>query len=238
MNRPGAADEGPRVRASLERVDATTAPTGSSPRRSAPALEDAALVGLVREGDGRALEDLYVRYGRPCFSLARRILGDQQLAEDVVQEVFLSLWKDASRYDPSRGGFATWLLSMTHHKAVDVVRREENQRKRRAAADAQDATAEPLPAPDEEAWTTLRRERVLASLAVLPPAQRNALRLAYFGGYTQREIAGLTDTPLGTVKTRMLAGMRKMRDSLDGAVNDDGIDASGGSPGSGRGGDR
>jgi RNA polymerase sigma factor (sigma-70 family) len=183
-------------------------------------LEDAALVGLVREGDPAALESLYLRYGRPCYSLARRILGDEQLAQDVVQEVFLALWRDASRYDVARGAFGTWLLSMTHHKAVDVVRREENLRKRRDAAGALEASAPPGPEPDDLAWTSLRRDRVRAALARLPHPQREALGLAYFGGYTQREIAGLTNTPLGTVKTRMLAGMRKMRDGLESALDE------------------
>lgn len=188
---------------------------------SRQALEDSALIGLVREGDGPALEALYARYGRACYSLARRILTDEVLAQDVVQEVFLALWKDPGRFDVGRGAFATWLLSMTHHKAVDAVRREENLRKRRAAADAVAAVAEPQRGPEELAWATLREERVRAALAVLPVAQREALGLAYYGGFTQREIAGLTDTPLGTVKTRMLAGMRKLRDALE-AVLDEG----------------
>lgn len=217
LNRPGPADEQPDMSSLL------AAPPGAA---LAPgpgdALEDAALVGLVRDGDGTALEALYRRYGRPCFALARRILADTVLAEDVVQEVFLTLWRDAARFDPGRGGFASWLLSMTHHKAVDVVRREENLRKRRAAADAAEAAEPPRPGPDDLAWATLRRDQVRAALAVLPAAQREALGLAYYGGYTQREIAGLTQAPLGTVKTRMLAGMRKLREALDGAVDEQG----------------
>ena len=98
-------------------------------------LDDRALVARVTEGDGAALEALYGRYGRACFGLARRILADEQFAQDVVQEVFLTVWRDASRFDASRGGFSTWLLSMTHHKAVDAVRREENLRKRRTTAE-------------------------------------------------------------------------------------------------------
>lgn len=212
MNQEGVGDEGSDVRAPVVLPRA---------RSAAPApIEDAALVGLVREGDAAALEALYDRYGKPCYGLARRILGDEQLAQDVVQEVFLALWRDASRYDASRGAFATWLLSMTHHKAVDVVRREENLRRRRAAADAVEATAPPAPEPDDLAWTSLRRDRVRAALGRLPHPQREALGLAYFGGYTQREIAGLTDTPLGTVKTRMLAGMRKMRVLLESALDE------------------
>lgn len=182
-------------------------------------LDDRALVARVTEGDGGALEALYGRYGRACYGLARRILADEQLAQDAVQEVFLTVWRDASRFDASRGGFSTWLLSMTHHKAVDSVRREENLRKRRTTADALEYRESEAPRVDDAVWSLLRRERVRDVLATLPDPQREALTLAYFGGYTQREIAGLTDTPLGTVKTRMLAGMRRMKDSLDGLSN-------------------
>ncbi len=179
-------------------------------------MDDAALVRLLCDGDGRALEALYGRYGRPCTSLARRLLGDDGLAQDVVQEVFLALWRAPSRFDADRGGFASWLLAMTHHKAVDSVRREENLRKRRTTADVLDLRESELPGVEEQVWSTVRRQRVRAALQTLPPVQREALALAYFGGYTQREIAGLTATPLGTVKTRMLAGMRRLRGSLDG----------------------
>ncbi len=169
--------------------------------------------------DAAALEALYGRYGRACYALARRILTDEQLAQDVVQEVFLAVWRDASRFDASRGGFSTWLLSMTHHKAVDSVRREENLRKRRTSADVLETTESEAPKVDEAVWSLVRRERVREALKGLPDPQREALALAYFGGYTQREIAGLTATPLGTVKTRMLAGMRRMKESLEGLSN-------------------
>ena len=178
--------------------------------------DDRALVARVTEGDGGALETLYARYGRACFGLARRILVDEQLAQDAVQEVFLTVWRDASRFDASRGAFSTWLLSMTHHKAVDSVRREENLRKRRTTDEALEVTESDAPRVDDAVWSLLRRERVREVLKTLPEPQREALTLAYFGGYTQREIAGLTSTPLGTVKTRMLAGMRRMKQSLDG----------------------
>jgi RNA polymerase sigma-70 factor (ECF subfamily) len=170
----------------------------------------------VTEGDGGALEALYGRYGRACYGLARRILTDEQLAQDVVQEVFLTVWRDAHRFDPSRGGFSSWLLSMTHHKAVDAVRREENHRKRRTAAEVLEEHPVDGPQVDDEVWSTLRRERVRAAMHTLPEPQKEALVLAYFGGYTQREIAGITNTALGTVKTRMLAGMRRLKDGLDG----------------------
>jgi RNA polymerase sigma-70 factor (ECF subfamily) len=178
-------------------------------------MDDRALVARVTEQDAGALEALYRRYGRPCYGLARRILTDDQFAQDVVQEVFLTVWRDAGRFDPARGAFSSWLLSMTHHKAVDAVRREENLRKRRTTADVLDDAVSDAPPVDDEVWSLLRRSRVRDALQLLPDPQREALTLAYFGGYTQREIAGLTDTPLGTVKTRMLAGMRRLRELLD-----------------------
>ena len=202
------------------------ASTGSEPPpdRAVPAQsyddhDDRTLVSLVCGSDAGALEALYTRYGRACYGLARRILTDEQLAQDVVQEVFLAVWRDASRFDASRGGFSTWLLSMTHHKAVDSVRREENLRKRRTSSDELDARESEAPKVDDAVWSLVRRERVREALKGLPDPQREALALAYFGGYTQREIAGITATPLGTVKTRMLAGMRRMKESLDGLSN-------------------
>ena len=206
----------PRSRGADARVS-TAPPLGTGARYDG--LADRALVARVTEGDGGALEALYARYGRACFGLARRILGDEQFAQDVVQEVFLAVWRDASRFDASRGGFSTWLLSMTHHKAVDSVRREETLRKRRTTSEALETRETDAPRVEDQVWSLLRRERVREVLQTLPVVQREALTLAYFGGYTQREIAGLTSTPLGTVKTRMLAGMRRMKDSLDGLSN-------------------
>ena len=206
----------------LPRGRAADPGAGSTPDAGTPSydgLDDRALVARVTEGDGGALEALYARYGRACYGLARRILVDEQLAQDAVQEVFLAVWRDASRFDASRGGFSTWLLSMTHHKAVDSVRREENLRKRRTTDDVLETRESESPQVEDAVWSLLRRERVREVLQTLPDAQREALTLAYFGGYTQREIAGLTDTPLGTVKTRMLAGMRRMKESLDGLSN-------------------
>ena len=201
----------PRSRPAASRA----VPTGPEPGRGLEGLDDRALVGRVSEGDGGALEALYSRYGRACYGLARRILVDEQLAQDVVQEVFLTLWRDASRFDAGRGGFSTWLLSMTHHKAVDAVRREETLRKRRTTAEVLETRESDAPQVDDEVWSRLRGERVRTALDTLPAPQREALVLAYFGGYTQREIAGITATPLGTVKTRMLTGMRKLRGALD-----------------------
>ncbi|HVU73228.1 MAG TPA: sigma-70 family RNA polymerase sigma factor [Mycobacteriales bacterium] len=186
---------------------------------------DADLMRRVAEGDGAALELLWDRYARPCAALARRLLIDEGLAQDVVQEVFLTLWRQPARYDSERGGFASWLLAMTHHKAVDVVRREEHRRSRRVSDEVLDGQEDMSTRVDEAVWTAVRRERVRHALAGLPPVQKEALGLAYYGGYTQREIAEMTGTPLGTVKTRMLAGMRRLRDVLDGYDAEGGLAA-------------
>ena len=177
-------------------------------------LRDGELVELVAQKDAGALEALYERYGRPAYSLARRILTEETLAQDVVQEVFLSLWRDARRFDAGRGTVATYLLSMTHHRAVDVVRREENLRRWRTSEEGLELEADPKVRVEDEVLTSERRAEVRAALGELPAAQREALLLAYFGGYTQREVAALVGVPLGTVKTRMAAGMRKMKAAL------------------------
>jgi RNA polymerase sigma factor (sigma-70 family) len=180
-------------------------------------LRDGQLVELVAQKDAGALEALYDRYGRAAYSLARRILTEETLAQDVVQEVFLSLWRDARRFDAGRGTVATYLLSMTHHRAVDVVRREENLRRWRTSDEGLELEPDPKARVEDEVEASERRAEVRAALAELPAAQREALLLAYFGGYTQREVAALMGVPLGTVKTRMAAGMRKMKEALQDA---------------------
>ena len=180
-------------------------------------LRDGQLVELVAQQDAGALEALYDRYGRAAYSLARRILTEETLAQDVVQEVFLSLWRDARRFDAGRGTVATYLLSMTHHRAVDVVRREENLRRWRTSDERLELAPDPQARVEDEVEASERRAEVRAALKDLPDPQRQALLLAYFGGYTQREVAALVGVPLGTVKTRMAAGMRKMKEALSDA---------------------
>ncbi|HET6816466.1 MAG TPA: sigma-70 family RNA polymerase sigma factor [Mycobacteriales bacterium] len=187
---------------------------------SPAALEDAVLLQRVGTGDESAIETLYERYGGACYRLARRIIDDAQLAEDVVQQVFLALWQGTG-YDPRRGAVSTWLLSMTHHKAVDSVRREGNRRRRIASDQALLEKAAAGPGPDDEAWARWRAERTREALRTLPAEQREVLLLAYYGGYTQREIADMTGLPLGTVKSRTLGAMRRMRDRLAGIEGDD-----------------
>ena len=180
-------------------------------------LRDGQLVELVAQQDAGALEALYDRYGRAAYSLARRILTEETLAQEVVQEVFLSLWRDARRFDAGRGTVATYLLSMTHHRAVDVVRREENLRRWRTSDEGLELAPDPKARVEDEVEASERRAEVRAALKDLPDPQRQALLLAYFGGYTQREVAALVGVPLGTVKTRMAAGMRKMKAALSDA---------------------
>ena len=192
----------------------------SAPRRADDAAGDADVMRRIRAGDRGAIDDLYERFRRPAFALARRILADESLAEDVLQEVFLSVWRDPAAYDGARGSFSSWLLAVVHHKAVDAVRREESQRRRQALAEEDLALEEPVAARDveEEAWTRVVAERVRSALGSLSHPQREALTLAYYGGYTQREVAALTGAPLGTVKTRMLVGMRRLKAELGDAT--------------------
>jgi RNA polymerase sigma-70 factor (ECF subfamily) len=191
--------------------------TVTSPaRRPEDVAGDAEVMRRIRAGDRSAVDDLYERFRRPAFSLARRILGDDVLAEDVLQEVFLSVWRDPSAFDRGRGSVASWLLAVVHHKAVDAVRREESQRRRQTLAEEDLALTAPVATRDveDEAWSRVVAQRVRTALGALSSSQREALTLAYYGGYTQREVAALTGTPLGTVKTRMLAGMRRLREEL------------------------
>jgi RNA polymerase sigma-70 factor (ECF subfamily) len=187
----------------------------------APAVEDATLLRRVERGDEAALEAVYQRYGGACFRLARRILDEPHLAEDVVQQVFLALWQ-GSGYDPARGAVSTWLLSVTHHKAVDMLRRESGRRKRLAGDQELIERQVAGPGPAELAWATLRAERTREALRVLSAEHREVLLLAYYGGYTQREIADMTGLPLGTVKSRTLHAMKRMRAQLSGDIGTDG----------------
>jgi RNA polymerase sigma factor (sigma-70 family) len=191
-------------------------------RRPEDAEGDADLLRRIRAGDQTAVDGLYERFRRPAFALARRILADDVLAEDVLQEVFLSIWRDPSAFERGRGTVASWLLAMVHHKAVDSVRREESQRRRRALAEEERILDEPVATRDvdDDVWTRMVSERVRTALGGLSAPQREALTLAYYGGYTPREVAALTGTPLGTVKTRMLSGMRRLKQELGGAVAD------------------
>jgi RNA polymerase sigma factor (sigma-70 family) len=162
---------------------------------------------------GVSLAELCDQYAARAWSLAHRIVGDDRLAEDVVQEALLAYWRNPAAYDGTRGTFASWFLALVHHKAVDAVRREESHR-RRADAAAELAGPETVPDVAETVADRITDLRVRAALEELPAVQREALVLAYWGGFTQREIAERTGAPLGTVKTRMFAGMRRLHEVL------------------------
>ena len=176
-------------------------------------VTDATLLEQISQGRADALERLYDRFGRPAYSLARRICVDEALAEDVVQETFLAIWRDPGRFDPARGAVASWLLTLVHHRAVDGVRREATRRRRTVtpSADGQEWNVPPGPGADQAALEAVAAEKVREALGELPDEQREALALAYFQGYTQREVASLTGVPLGTVKSRMFTGVRRLR---------------------------
>jgi RNA polymerase sigma factor (sigma-70 family) len=179
-------------------------------KRELAHLSDEALVLLAARSEQHALAELYDRYGRTAYGLALRILRDEALAEDAVQEGFLAVWRTAPRFVPERGKASTWILTLVHRRAVDVVRREQRRR-----ADVLDEAAGPVGASvEEEAWLRLQRERVQDALRLLPDQQREALELAYYGGFTQSELAERLGQPLGTIKSRMFAGLARLRELL------------------------
>ena len=177
-------------------------------------LSDEALVALVARRDEAALAALYDRFGRVAYGLALRVLRDAALAEDAVQEAFMTVWRNADRYMPERGKASSWILTFAHRRAVDLVRREQ-RRRADPLDDASGSREAQAPATDEEAWLRLRRERVQQALRALPDQQREAIELAYFGGFTQSELAERLGQPLGTIKSRMFAGLARLRELLD-----------------------
>jgi RNA polymerase sigma-70 factor, ECF subfamily len=167
-------------------------------------------------GDRAAFDELYKRYAAPAYGLAYRLTGQQILAQDVVHDAFMALWRAPEAYDPARGAFRTFFLSLVHHRAVDTVRREERLRKRQERASNLEPSHDEDVAEDvvDEAFLGDRRREVRAALQTLPPEQKQVLELAYFQGMTQVQIAAKVGIPIGTVKTRTLAAMKKLRRAL------------------------
>ena len=192
-------------------------PRGRDNRAVAPDrvhLSDEALVALVARADETALAELYDRYGRVAYGLARRILRDPELAEDAVQDAFLAVWRSAPTFIPERAKASTWILTILHRRSIDLVRREERRR-----TDPLEEAAEPAgDATDEAAWLRLQSARVREALRKLPDQQREALELAYFVGFTQSELAERLGEPLGTIKSRMFNGLARLRELLEEAV--------------------
>jgi len=183
-------------------------------RRDHAHLSDEALVALVARSDETALAELYDRVGGIAYGLAFRVLRDESLAEDAVQDAFLGLWRSAGSFVPERAKASTWLLTLVHRRAVDLVRREQRRR-----SDTLEDAPEPMTdSAEDDAWLRLERERVQGALAQLPDQQREAIELAYYGGFTQSELADRLGQPLGTIKSRMFSGLARLRELLDDEV--------------------
>ena len=174
-------------------------------------LSDEALVALAARSEQTALAELYDRYGRPAYGLALRVLRDETLAEDAVQEAFMTVWKTAPRFVPEKGKASTWILTLVHRRSVDLVRREDRRRGAPLESAAEPAAPETV---EDEATLGFERRVVQEALAQLTPEQREALELGYYGGLTQSELAERLGLPLGTIKSRMFAGLSRLRELL------------------------
>jgi RNA polymerase sigma-70 factor (ECF subfamily) len=182
------------------------------------ALADEDVMALVQTGDPRAFEQLYDRHGGAAFSLAYRMVPNRVTAEDITQEAFISIWRSRLRYQPERGSVRTWILGIVHNRAIDGLRRNLVHDKRRASAEGIEEQHEAKELTDVEAARRIEARSVRAALEKLPDEQCRVVELAYFGGFSHSEIAGMLDEPIGTVKGRMRLGLDKLRLSLAGEV--------------------
>ena len=175
-------------------------------------MDDAALLARIAERDEQAIESLNARFGSAMRSVALRVTRQERLAEEVVQDALMAVWRDPSKYDPARGALGPWLLTMTRYKAIDVVRRESAVQRRTA-----DVDLELREAPDDvhdAVWLGIRRERLYEAIRHLGDDQRRALELAFIGGLTHVEVAEREGIPLGTAKTRIRSALLKLREYL------------------------
>src|SRR5256714_9929262 len=175
-------------------------------------LSDEAVVALVARSDDQALAELYRRFGRLAYGLALRILRDDALAQDAVQEAFLGVWRAAGRFTAERAKPSTWLLTLVHRRPVDLVRREQRRRTEPLQPETEQAGAEAADAAE----LATQRPTIREALRQLPAEQREAIELAYYGGYTQSELAEHLRQPLGTIKRRMFTGLARPRGHLGG----------------------
>lgn len=184
---------------------------GSTRESGHTRLADEDLMARVRDGDSAAFEVIYDRHGGVAYSLAYRMCGRKQAAEDVVQEAFLSAWRRASSYDPARGSLRTWLLGIVHHRAVDALRRSGNDGRRRVDIPVEEMDFDAEVSVDAEVIERDRAVLVRDAISELPIEQSKVIELAYFGGFTHTEIADMLGVPIGTIKGRMRLGLTKLR---------------------------
>ena len=184
---------------------------GGSTRRDLAHATDESLLSLVAGSDDDALSELYDRFGGVAYGLALRILRDEALAQDAVQEAFLAVWRTADRFLAERARPSTWILTIVHRRAVDLVRRQERRRGEPLEAAPERASPERV---DEEATLRFQRRVVQEALRRLPAEQRQALELGYYGGLTQSQLAEQLGQPLGTIKSRMFAGLTRLHELL------------------------
>lgn len=179
-------------------------------------LDDLALMRRIAQGDEDALGELYDRYGRLVFSVAYRVVHNREITEEITLDIFVRVWEKADQYDPELAQISTWLTRLARNLAIDRLRREQ-VRPFHHSIHWSDVTAEPVTEPNQPETAVqlnLQQQRVRTAVASLPSAQKEALALAFFQGYTHREIAQVLDQPLGTVKGRIRAAMQKLRDIL------------------------
>lgn len=175
-------------------------------------LEDDELVKAVADQDESALAEIYRRHGGRVFGLAKRVIRDEEMARDITQDVFVSLWKKPEAFDASRGSLRTFLLAKTHSRSIDVIRSESSRRIR----EERDAllNADSVPNVDEEVWQVTVAAKVRTALATIPERERDVIELAYFGGLTYREVAAHLGMAEGTVKSRIRSGLSRLQESM------------------------
>lgn len=189
--------------------------TNQNPDRESVEQPDSkeTLLARVADGDQEAFGALYDEISPRVFGLIRRLLVDHSQSEEVTQEVFLEIWQSASRYDPGKGGASTWILTMAHRRAVDRIRASQSSRDRDVKIGIRDYVAE-YDNVSETVEVSIEHERVKQAMTQLTELQRQAVTLAYYGGYSHSEVARLLSVPIGTVKTRLRDGMIRLRDEL------------------------
>lgn len=169
---------------------------------------------LLRDGSADAFEVFYDRHGGPAFSLAYRIAGDRNVAEDITQEAFMSIWRSRTRFDRSRGSVRAWVLGIVHHRAIDALRRNSGHLRHHASAEGIEERFEAPERTEVEVARLDEASEVREAIGTLPGDQQEVVRLAYFGGFSHTEIADMLDTPIGTIKGRMRLGLEKLRRAL------------------------